>query len=308
MAFNEEANVGHLLRALRVQRLDGFSILEIVVVASGCTDGTEDRVREVAREDPRIRLISQPRREGKASAINLFLKEARGELIVLESADTLPSTYTLQRLLEPFADPTVGMTGAHPRPVDSGRAFMGYTSHFLWWMHHNLALRRPKLGELVAFRRIIQAIPADTAVDEAAIEAEMARVGLRIAYAPRSIVHNKGPDTLHEYFVQRRRIVAGHRHLYRTQGYRVSSAAFGVILQRLLRKIWTHAWMSAQLVAQGRFRYLRKYVRHHSIRVLYVGGAVAIEAVAWGLGTFDYYVRGKNPYIWDVAPSTKKLT
>jgi cellulose synthase/poly-beta-1,6-N-acetylglucosamine synthase-like glycosyltransferase len=308
MAYNEEANIGELLQALRVQNLDGFRLVEIVVVASGCTDRTEELVREGAREDARVRLISQPKREGKASAVNLFLRSARGELIILESADTLPSAYTLQRLLEPFADPKVGMTGAHPRPVDSGRRFMGYSTHFLWWMHHNLALRRPKLGELVAFRRIVESIPEDTAVDEAAIEAAVSRAGLAIAYAPNAIVHNKGPETLREYLVQRRRIVAGHWHLYRTQGYRVSSTAFGVIFRRILRKIWTHMRMSAHLVREGRFRYLRKYLKHHSTRVLYVGGAIAMEGVAYGLGSYDYYVLGKNPYVWEVAPSTKKLS
>ena len=39
MAYNEEANIGHLLQALLVQKTEKVVIDEIVVVASGCTDG-----------------------------------------------------------------------------------------------------------------------------------------------------------------------------------------------------------------------------------------------------------------------------
>ena len=67
---------------------------------------------------------------------------------------------------------------------------MGYSSHFLWSMHHTLALHSPKLGELVAFRRVVGAIPKDTAVDEAAIEAAVKRSGYAIRYAGDAIVFN----------------------------------------------------------------------------------------------------------------------
>ena len=115
MAFNEVQNIGLLLESLGTQRLEDAVIEEIVVVASGCTDGTEDVVRWHAQRDSRIRLVVQERREGKASAINLFLREARGDVIVLESADTLPAPETYASLLAPFSDPAVGMTGARPR-------------------------------------------------------------------------------------------------------------------------------------------------------------------------------------------------
>ena len=66
MAYNEEANIGRLLEALVSQRTAKVTLSEIVVVASGCTDRTEAIVQDWARRDGRIRLISQPRREGKA--------------------------------------------------------------------------------------------------------------------------------------------------------------------------------------------------------------------------------------------------
>src|SRR5438093_491776 len=72
MAYNEERNIGQLLEALRVQALLSCRLAEIVVVASGCTDRTEGIVETAARRDPRVRLVRQTRREGKARAINIF--------------------------------------------------------------------------------------------------------------------------------------------------------------------------------------------------------------------------------------------
>jgi cellulose synthase/poly-beta-1,6-N-acetylglucosamine synthase-like glycosyltransferase len=307
MAYNEAANVGHLLKALGRQKLPGFELLEVIVVASGCTDGTEAIVREHAAADARIRLVVQERREGKASAVNLFLAEARGDLLVLESADTLPRRDTLQRLLEPFADPRVGMTGARPHPLNSGRSFMGWAAHFFWWMHHALALGQPKLGEMVAFRRLVRSIPPDTAVDEASIESIVHRVGLLIHYAGEAIVFNRGPETLREYLTQRRRVVAGHLHLRHTEGYSVASRRYGLILGGLGRKLQRNLHLVARLGRRRQKGFLRVYLRHHLVRALVVPPAVLMEAFAEALGAWDHYVRGRNPYIWPAAPSTKKL-
>ena len=76
-AHNDEANIGQLLEAIRRQRLHQVVIVEIIVVASGCTDRTEDIVRQYAATDPRVQLLTQEKREGKASAINVFLAHAR---------------------------------------------------------------------------------------------------------------------------------------------------------------------------------------------------------------------------------------
>ena len=307
MAFNEAQNLGLLLDALGRQRLDDATIEEIVVVASGCTDGTEDVVKWHAQRDSRIVLLTQQRREGKASAINLFLRHARGEVIVLESADTLPAPDAYSVLLAPFADPTIGMTGARPRPVDSRKTIMGYSSHFLWSMHHTLALHTPKLGELVAFRRIVPHIPTHTAVDEAAIEAAVTRLGYGIRYAAEAIVFNKGPESLRDYLVQRRRIIAGHKHLARTQHYTVASEEADLILGTFARKLWLHVRLAARLLRRGQISDLGRFLRRRVGWSFYVLTAMGIESLATLLGAYDYHVRRRNPFIWPIAPTTKRL-
>ncbi|MCP4401879.1 MAG: glycosyltransferase, partial [bacterium] len=198
MAYNEEAIIGSLLKTVLQQRRQHARLMEIVVVASGCTDKTEEIVRSYMQADGCVRLLVQPKREGKASAINLFLEDASGDIVILESADTIPDEGTLDKLIAPFSDPQVGMTGAHPIPIDPKEGFIGFMVHLLWTLHHKIALQRPKLGELVAFRNIIEEIPPDTAVDEASLEAIIQEKGYKLRYVADAIVRNKGPENLRD--------------------------------------------------------------------------------------------------------------
>ena len=123
MAYNEEANILRTLRAIIEQESRTTCISEIVVVASGCTDRTVPLVQEFMRDDARLRLIVQERREGKASAINLFMEQATSSILVLVGADTIPEKDALERLCAHFADATVGMVGARPVPVNDQDTF-----------------------------------------------------------------------------------------------------------------------------------------------------------------------------------------
>ena len=285
MAYNEEANIGRLLNAVVNQKFHRDELSEIFVVASGCIDRTAEIVEDFAGQDSRIKLLVQAQREGKASAINLFLDHAGGDIFILESGDTIPDPETFQRLIEPFDDPNVGMTGAHPIPVNSRETFVGYVVNIMWDLHHKIALMTPKLGELVAFRSIVRAIPIDTAVDEASVEAIVRDAGYTLRYVPNAIVHNKGPENIRDFIKQRRRIAAGHKHLMHEQDYEVSTSSPWKILGLLLGE------------NPGGLR-----------NTVWRVGAIGLEAVGRFLGYYDFYIKKRNPYIWDIASSTKKLS
>lgn len=284
MAYNEERNIGRLLEALTTQRLSDAVIVEVVVVSSGSTDRTDEITLEWSDRDPRVRLVRQEARRGKASAINLYLAHAAGDVFILESGDTLPAPDCVERLLGPFADPTVGMTGARPMPVDDPLTFMGFVVHMLWRLHHRLAMKTPKLGEMVAFRSFVRAIPPNTAVDEASIEAIVAEHGMSLCYVPGAIVNNKGASTVADFLRQRRRIYAGHLWLEREQEYEVSTKKVGGIVSVLLDDMdWSPR------------------------AVVWTAGGIFLEF--WGrlLGMIDYYVLKRNPFAWDIAETTKNL-
>jgi len=283
MAHNEAANIGRLLARVAASRLERVGVAEIIVVASGCTDDTEAIVRAAAAADPRIRLISQSTREGKASAMNLFLRAAGCDVLVLSSADLLPAEDALERLVSPFADPEVGMTACRPEPVNDPDTFMGFAAHLLWDLHHQMNLAGFKAGEMIAFRKVFVRIPPHTAVDEASVEPLIRGQGYGVRYVPDAIVYNKGPETVDDFLRQRRRIYAGHLEMQAALGYSVSTMSGGKIAGLLLRHL---DWRPRQL--------------WWTVRV------VALEVYGRYLGRQDYRAR-RSHTVWEIAATTKEL-
>ena len=193
MAYNEEANIARTLKAVLDQSGPSFRLEEVIVVASGCTDRTVPIVSQIALKEPRVRLCVQEKREGKASAINLFLKQTTSPVVILLGADIIPETSAIENLCAPFKDATVGMVGGRPVPVNDPSTFMGHSVHLLWGLHDRLARIYPKLGEVIAFRNVISGIPVDSAVDEISIQALISQLGYKLLYKPNCVVYNKGP-------------------------------------------------------------------------------------------------------------------
>lgn len=283
MAHNEEANIGRLLEVVLAQRLENVALTEIIVVASGCSDNTEAIVRDWAKRDARIRLITQEKRTGKASAINEFLPQAREKVLVLCSADLLPEADAIERLVLPFADPEVGMTSSRPVPVNDSRQFMGFAAHMLWDLHHRVNLTSFKAGEMIACRKIFERIPYHTAVDEASMEPVIRGQGYQVQYVPGAIVYNKGPETLADFLRQRRRIYAGHLAVRDTLGYSVSTMKARKIFTILVRDL------------DWRPRYF-----------LWTWAIVGLEAYGRLLGVRDYKKR-RDHRVWEIATTTKQL-
>jgi len=287
MAYNEEANIGKLLHALVQQKVRCCHLREIIVVASGCTDRTVAISNQWAERDHRITVLVQEKREGKASAINLFIKHAHAsDVLVLESADTLPADEnTIEHLIRPIVENSeFGMTGAHPVPINSSDCFLGFVVRLQWKLHHRIAMIFPKLGELVAFKNVIEGIPADTAVDEACIESLIIRQKYSLKYVAEAIVYNKGPETIKDFLTQRRRIAAGHHHLCQTQQYAVSTYNPFRIMRELLHEL---VWSPKTLV--------------------WTVAAILLEAYGHLLGVVDFYIKKKNPFTWNIATTTKTL-
>lgn len=282
-AHNEAGNIVKLLEALVGQQLNKAELSEIIVVSSASTDGTDELVREFAKTHPQVRLLTQARREGKSAAINLFLKEAKQDICAVISGDVIPEAETLEKLLEVFSDPRIGATGGRPVPVNSPKSFCGYAVHLLWDMHHRMAMISPKLGEMIVFRKVMASIPAKSAVDEASIEALIKAQGLRLVYIPTAIIRNKGPEQLKDFIKQRRRIQNGHLWLRHHQNYQVASQEGGI-----LARVFMEEW---------------KDKPQDLIKML---GVVALEVYSRALGSWDYYVKGKNPFAWEIATSAKK--
>lgn len=281
--YNEEKNITRLLESVISQKTIDSEIREIIVVSSGSTDRTNEIVNSFLKRNYKIKLFIQEKREGKASAVNLFFENARCGLVVIVNGDIILREDSIEKLVMPFYDQEVGMTGGHPVPINDKDNLIGSTVHLLWNLHHKISLRNPKLGELVALRNIIR-IPVDTAVDEAWMEAIIRKKGLKLIYVPEAIVFNRGPETVSDFLKQRRRISAGHLQIKQKTGYAPSTMNYLEVLAMILKDL-----------------------KLEPRTILYAAGAILLEFTGQLLGFYDYYIRRKNPYIWEIAGTTKEL-
>jgi cellulose synthase/poly-beta-1,6-N-acetylglucosamine synthase-like glycosyltransferase len=266
---------------------------EIIVVCSGCEDATPDIVREFAARDSRVRLIEEPTRLGKASAVNLILANAKGENIIFVSADVIPEPNCLLALLEPLADSVVGISCGRPVPVRRGRPLMRGIVETLWGFHNwqlqelNDAGLLMHASEVFCIRKgIVPRIPADLVNDDAYLAVKTKSLGYSIKYAPKSQVGVLGPQTVGDYIRQRRRIIVGHYQVHDRTGQFSQFLFYSAVIRPIVT-----------------LRILAEYFAlHGSIRS---GMATALLELAANLLAGVDRLRGKSHAIWSISTTTK---
>jgi biofilm PGA synthesis N-glycosyltransferase PgaC len=291
-AYNEANNIGRLLSVLsKVSLNDGFSLDDICVVASGCTDGTEEVVKRYMKADHRVRLVVENERRGKASAINIILAKCKSTVLVMEPADTIPENGSLHRLVLPFKRKSIGGTSGTEIPVNPERSVMGWIPHFQWKLFDYVSESENKdgtyyrlCGEFCAIRTgIVREIPETIVNDDAYIGLQIKRAGYDIIFIPQARVIGKGPDNVREYVTQRRRVIYGHMQLEKENKARVATINPSQILRVLPRMIGLYPK-----------------------KLLGTMAAIVLEAYSTLLARMDMR-RGKSHKKWRMVPSTKSL-
>ena len=226
-AFNEAARVGCLLESLLTQPVPAmFELEEVLGVASGCTDGTEGVIREVAAADARVHLIHEAERRGKASALNRILERYRGDILFLVNADARLAPGSLANLLQPFGEhPEVRIAcgAAVPEPE---RGIPHTVEQVLWDLHNRLLAVQStgKLGnhccdEFMAIRRgFVDSLPRDLINDGAYLGVLAALAGQTVRFCEDACVWVRTPRSVRGLLQRRRRILRGHRQVRRVLG------------------------------------------------------------------------------------------
>ncbi len=99
-AHNEEDNVAALHREIRRALAEVPETVEILFVDDGSTDRTAERVRELQRSDPHVRLIRFSRNFGQQAALLAGLGAANGDAVVTMDCDLQHPPAMLGRMLE----------------------------------------------------------------------------------------------------------------------------------------------------------------------------------------------------------------
>lgn len=285
MAYNEEVFIQSAIEDVINQQQNLVYVDEIIVIISGSIDATEDIARSMALKDSRVRVILEAERTGKIYSVIHFLKASRNAICVVSSADVLAEAACFDNLAAPLIDdPGIGMTGPRVIPISTRqRRTLALRLHEeLWEIHHELALTRPKLGELVMVRKeFVDQVPTVSGCDEVMLEAAVIGSGARLSYAPKAIVHNFGAAKIGEYFRTRSRNHTMHLVTHRKLHYDASTLRLRTIFGPLVN-----------------------YSVQRPRRFLYVVVLLSFEVAARSRARWSFY-RGESKMTWEPTQSAR---
>jgi len=117
--FNEQATIATILKSVLSQNC----VLEVVVVDDCSSDGTAEILKEISLSEPRLRVLTHSRNQGKGAAVRTAISAATGLIIVIQDADLEYDPAEYPQLIAPIvsgkADAVFGsrFIGSHEHRV-----------------------------------------------------------------------------------------------------------------------------------------------------------------------------------------------
>lgn len=100
-AYNEEANIGSLLKQLMHQKEKNFHLKRIIVSSDGSTDNTAAAVKSI--KNKKIILFDNNKRKGLARGLNQITEKTNSDILVFLDADiVVKDKYLISKLIKPI--------------------------------------------------------------------------------------------------------------------------------------------------------------------------------------------------------------
>lgn len=130
--FNEEATIEAIINQVLTTNTLGMDI-ELIVVDDGSSDRSVAIVTELAKKDQRIVPYPQKANKGKGAALRFGIKESRGDIILIQDADTEYDPAEYPKILSPILDGSAD--------VVYGSRFAGGEKHRVLYFWHSVGNR-----------------------------------------------------------------------------------------------------------------------------------------------------------------------
>jgi cellulose synthase/poly-beta-1,6-N-acetylglucosamine synthase-like glycosyltransferase len=193
--------------------------LEIIAVSDGSVDDTDLILREFETE--RFKVITYPQHRGKASALNLAMKEATGEILFF--TDVRPSfpPDALRILVSNFSDASVGCVGGELSLTDSDHDVTSRGVGVYWKYEQLIRVWESAFhsscgmyGGFYAVRRNLAVqIPDGTVLDDIYQPMNVIRQGYRAVIDMRAKVSDVWPTSHDAEFKRKVRTLSGNFQL-----------------------------------------------------------------------------------------------
>jgi glycosyltransferase involved in cell wall biosynthesis len=118
--YNEEGNVDELVERIRAQfaQLPGYDY-EHILIDNASTDATVERVKALARDDKRIRLIVNARNFGHVRSPTHAILQAQGEAVITMASDLQEPPELIPEFIRQWEAGYPIVAGVKPRSEDT---------------------------------------------------------------------------------------------------------------------------------------------------------------------------------------------
>lgn len=217
--------------------------MEIIIASDGSTDDTVARAK--AYRDWGVTVVPYPMRRGKAAVLNDLIPRAQGEIVLLADARQRFEPRVLRCLTAHFADSSVGavsgeliLTGCSAGPaVKEGVGFYWKYEKFIRRNESRLDSTVGATGAIYAIRRrLFQAIPDKTVLDDVLIPMKIVRLGYRVLFEPDARAYDPAAATGAVEFARKVRTIAGNFQLFARERWLLHPFANRLWLQTVSHK------------------------------------------------------------------------
>lgn len=131
-AYNEAKTIHLILERVQEVRLLNDVDKEIIIVNDASTDGTDRAIKEYMERSPHVPIsyYEHPKNKGKGAALHTGIKEAKGDVVVIQDADLEYDPHEFNLLLKPIIDGYAD--------VVYGSRFIGGNPHRILFFWHSI--------------------------------------------------------------------------------------------------------------------------------------------------------------------------
>lgn len=188
------------------------NLLEIIVVSDESSDRTDEIA--LAHHAQGVKLIRQEGRLGKTMGLNLAVPQAKGEIIVFSDANAMYHTDAIKKLVENFADPTVGYVVGEAQYIDPGQTSAGSNEDTYWQYEIFIKTMESRIhsmvggdGAIYAVRKELYEQLKQTDINDFVNPLQIIAKGFRGIYEPLAICQEEAAGSFEKEFKRKARIV-----------------------------------------------------------------------------------------------------
>jgi cellulose synthase/poly-beta-1,6-N-acetylglucosamine synthase-like glycosyltransferase len=221
VAHNEQARLPRKIDNLL--SLDGADLIdEILIGSDGSTDDTVAVVKHHA--DPRVKVVHFLQRRGKPAVLNDLVPRCSGELVLLSDCRQVFDREALVRLVENFADPSVGVVSGElilrRRPGETtaaqGIGFYWKYEKFIRKCESRFRGVPGATGACYVIRKsLFRPINPKLILDDVAIPLQAVLQGYRCLLEPRAVAFDEPSTHPGQEAIRKQRTIAGAAQLVR---------------------------------------------------------------------------------------------